>query len=240
MTPRLAGQIPEEYWKLSPGWKNITENPAAAQFNHRCMALATAGHLLGIVGVALKTHRMIVLPAEAVRAFKMLGAMTIAQVSLGIAAILTHVHLHVGVVCVFFFFFVISTVVVVDTVAKGAPGRQFDAAVSAVVLPPHHSICRQIKMRILFSIFARQIAHVCSRRAQLAQQHTWAQGRKTTLFSSLAQTKHVSFSIIADEDDEEDDEDEDEDDGGESTMGIGGGCVLNRRSAVRWNGICCC
>ncbi|MEA3245179.1 MAG: COX15/CtaA family protein [Gemmatimonadota bacterium] len=36
-----AGLVPAEYAMMSPAWKNLFENPAAAQFNHRWLAIAT-------------------------------------------------------------------------------------------------------------------------------------------------------------------------------------------------------
>jgi cytochrome c oxidase assembly protein subunit 15 len=37
-----AGVVPPGYWQLDPWWRNLFENPAAAQFNHRVLATATA------------------------------------------------------------------------------------------------------------------------------------------------------------------------------------------------------
>jgi cytochrome c oxidase assembly protein subunit 15 len=38
--PLMAGRlIPAGYWSLDPGWKNLVENVAAVQFNHRVLAM---------------------------------------------------------------------------------------------------------------------------------------------------------------------------------------------------------
>ena len=87
-----TGLIPIEYGLMSPWWKNLFENPAAVQFNHRFLATAT---LLAIAifwfraraaaGAALRIRLDLVFVAAAV------------QVALGITVLLLGVPVLVGV-----------------------------------------------------------------------------------------------------------------------------------------------
>ena len=87
-----AGLIPVEYGAMSPWWKNLFENPAATQFNHRFLATAT---LLAVAifwfcaraaaDAELRIRLDLVLVAAAV------------QVALGITVLLLGVPVLVGV-----------------------------------------------------------------------------------------------------------------------------------------------
>lgn len=87
-----TGLIPIEYGLMLPWWKNLFENPAAVQFNHRFLAMAT---LLAVAifwfrartaaGAALRIRLNLVFVAAAV------------QVALGITVLLLGVPVLVGV-----------------------------------------------------------------------------------------------------------------------------------------------
>ena len=87
-----AGLVPAEYASLSPWWKNLFENPAAAQFNHRLLAtllflavLAIWVRSRGAAGATLQARMNLVFVAAGV------------QVALGITVLLLAVPVAIGV-----------------------------------------------------------------------------------------------------------------------------------------------
>ncbi len=82
--PDMAGEfLPSESFGYTPLWSNFFENPALVQFNHRLM-----GYIAFVLGLALwwKARRS---PVAATRgAFSVMAAMMLAQVVLGIYAVL--------------------------------------------------------------------------------------------------------------------------------------------------------
>ena len=92
--PLMAGGLwPSEIWHLSPFWINLFENHATVQFMHRLLAVTTAGILLSYV---LRSYAFSK-PKRSHWAFVSLAMATCAQVSLGIATLLTQVHTHIAV-----------------------------------------------------------------------------------------------------------------------------------------------
>jgi cytochrome c oxidase assembly protein subunit 15 len=87
-----AGLVPREYSELAPWWRNLFENPAAAQFNHRLFAVLT---LIAVVFVWWRT-RPTVGGTLRKRLDLMLAAVAV-QVSLGITVLLLAVPVAVGV-----------------------------------------------------------------------------------------------------------------------------------------------
>ena len=87
-----ARLIPAEYGQLAPWWKNLFENPAAAQFNHRFLAIATA---LTVVIVWFRS-RAAARGALRMRMDLVLIAVAV-QVALGITVLLLGVPVLVGV-----------------------------------------------------------------------------------------------------------------------------------------------
>jgi len=85
--------VPLGYGQLTPWWRDAFENPAAAQFHHRVLAIGTA---VLVLLLALRA-RAGVLGAEAARALHMMGAVVLAQVALGIATLLLAVPIALGV-----------------------------------------------------------------------------------------------------------------------------------------------
>jgi cytochrome c oxidase assembly protein subunit 15 len=91
--PLMDGRlVPEGYAALSPGWRNLTENIAAVQFNHRLLASLA---LLAAIGAAAAALRR--LPAgPARRACIALGGATLLQYGLGVATLLMVVPVSLG------------------------------------------------------------------------------------------------------------------------------------------------
>ncbi|MBF0180286.1 MAG: COX15/CtaA family protein [Magnetococcales bacterium] len=83
--PLMAGQwLPDAYWDLEPGWKNLFENNAAIQWNHRLMATLT---LLSVWGYWSWGRRQE--PPSKIRVgLDLLFLAAVVQVSLGIATLL--------------------------------------------------------------------------------------------------------------------------------------------------------
>lgn len=86
--PKMGGEwIPSEYLALTPWYRNIFENPVAAQFNHRVLGLTTTASILAfsLASLSVKFGR------RAAMARSLLAAMVIVQTSLGIGTLLYHV-----------------------------------------------------------------------------------------------------------------------------------------------------
>ena len=71
--------VPSDMWFLSPAWMNVIENAAAVQFTHRWIAAAT---FITIASFAWRVRS----PA--------LGGIVLLQFGLGIATLLSQVHIH--------------------------------------------------------------------------------------------------------------------------------------------------
>lgn len=90
--PLMGGRVvPLGYWAMD-GWRNLFENPIAAQFNHRLLALATA---LCVWWAWLRAERS--WPAGARRGMRVAAAVAVVQVGLGIATLLLAVPVSLGV-----------------------------------------------------------------------------------------------------------------------------------------------
>jgi len=92
--PLMAGHVvPPGYGALSPWPRNLFENVAAVQFNHRCLALITFAAIVAFWGWS----RTRVLEPAARRAIARLAAAAVLQVALGIATLLLVVPVGLGV-----------------------------------------------------------------------------------------------------------------------------------------------
>jgi cytochrome c oxidase assembly protein subunit 15 len=92
--PLMGGRVvPPGYWMSGLGWLNGFENPVAAQFHHRVLALITAAALLGLAAAALRSGRTVPLR----RAARFMAAAVIVQIALGIATLLAAVPVGLGV-----------------------------------------------------------------------------------------------------------------------------------------------
>jgi cytochrome c oxidase assembly protein subunit 15 len=78
--PLMGGEFaPSDLWGLAPGWINLFENPAAAQFVHRWLAIATMATVLAL---GWRDRAAGSLPV------RLAAAMALLQVGLGIATLL--------------------------------------------------------------------------------------------------------------------------------------------------------
>ena len=83
--PLMDGRlVPRAYAELTPFWRNLTQNIAAVQFDHRVLATLTACAALATVGIGLRAR----LPARARRPILALGVLVAVQYALGVATLL--------------------------------------------------------------------------------------------------------------------------------------------------------
>eukprot|EP00004_Rigifila_ramosa_P025954 TRINITY_DN7892_c0_g1_i2.p1 TRINITY_DN7892_c0_g1~~TRINITY_DN7892_c0_g1_i2.p1 ORF type:complete len:331 (+),score=90.15 TRINITY_DN7892_c0_g1_i2:177-1169(+) len=96
--PLMGGRVvPSDYIDPDkPLGRNFFENPANVQFNHRVLGVGTGLHILFAVYVAGKKRHFAHLPRPAVTAATALAAVAVAQMSLGIATVLTAVEVPVA------------------------------------------------------------------------------------------------------------------------------------------------
>ncbi len=79
-----GGVVPPDYASLQPFLRNLTENVAAVQFDHRALATLTALAVLVTAAVGLRAA----LPPAARRAVMVLAGLVVAQYALGVATLL--------------------------------------------------------------------------------------------------------------------------------------------------------
>jgi heme a synthase len=92
--PLMGGQvIPPGYGMLSPWWSNAFENPAAAQFHHRLLALTVTALVLTLAWRA----RQAALPQAVQRALFAFATVITVQLVLGITTLLLAVPIPLGV-----------------------------------------------------------------------------------------------------------------------------------------------
>jgi len=92
--PKMGDQwLPPAGWILQPGWRNLFENIATVQFDHRVLATLTLVSVLGFWVYALRRP----LPDMARIGIHVLLLVAIAQVALGISTLLLHVPVALGV-----------------------------------------------------------------------------------------------------------------------------------------------
>jgi cytochrome c oxidase assembly protein subunit 15 len=87
-----AGLVPAEYGQLTPFWRNLFENPAAVQFNHRLIATITFTLAIWVWYSARRSSN-----ARIARASRWVLAAALLQVALGITTLLTGVPVVLGV-----------------------------------------------------------------------------------------------------------------------------------------------
>jgi cytochrome c oxidase assembly protein subunit 15 len=96
--PLMDGQwVPEEYLKdfEKLGWRNFFENTAAVQFDHRVLAMSTL--IVSTAVWASSRGVLYLLPPRASLALNSTVVLVYAQVGLGIATLLNHVPVSLGV-----------------------------------------------------------------------------------------------------------------------------------------------
>jgi cytochrome c oxidase assembly protein subunit 15 len=89
--------IPAGYASLHPFLRNLTENVAAVQFDHRLLATLAALATLGTVAWGLAPARRASLPPTARIAIGAMGAMILVQYALGVATLLSVVAVPLAV-----------------------------------------------------------------------------------------------------------------------------------------------
>lgn len=91
--PLMDGRlVPALYLDFEPAWRNLFENVAAVQFNHRALAVTT---LVATLGLWLAARRRPLVPA-ARTALDLAAAMALIQVALGISTLLLYVPVALG------------------------------------------------------------------------------------------------------------------------------------------------
>ena len=92
--PLMDGRVVPEGWAaLSPVWRNVTENVAAVQFDHRLLATLSALCVLATLVVGLRTA----LPREFRVAVLAFGAAVVTQYALGVVTLVWAVPVPVAV-----------------------------------------------------------------------------------------------------------------------------------------------
>jgi cytochrome c oxidase assembly protein subunit 15 len=91
--PLMGGQlIPPGYRAFPSWWRNAFENPAAAQFHHRLLAVSVGLGLLLVALAAIRSNEQ-----RLRRAGGLLGILVVAQVTLGIITLINAVPPALGV-----------------------------------------------------------------------------------------------------------------------------------------------
>jgi cytochrome c oxidase assembly protein subunit 15 len=85
--PKMGGQwLPPDFWSKTPLWINVFENHGAVQFIHRWLAIFTAAMVLSLWGHGMRRGAIQFV-------FHNLALMTLLQVGLGIATLLSGVNI---------------------------------------------------------------------------------------------------------------------------------------------------
>jgi len=83
----------QDMWDSEPWYKNLYENTAMVQFNHRILGMSTAATALGLVGLGLSGARGRLLTPQARNGLYAVGLASVGQVTLGITTLLYYVPL---------------------------------------------------------------------------------------------------------------------------------------------------
>ncbi len=85
--PKMAGQwLPPAGWMLQPGWRNLFENVATVQFNHRLLATTT---LISTLWFGILMHKRVGTLATRLGIYALMAAVCL-QAALGISTLLLH------------------------------------------------------------------------------------------------------------------------------------------------------
>jgi cytochrome c oxidase assembly protein subunit 15 len=95
--PLMAGQfVPEEIWDETLGMKNIFENTATVQFDHRILAYSTLATVGALTVAARRPGMWNLLPQRARSAVNAMGVTVLGQVGLGITTLMMYVPIGLG------------------------------------------------------------------------------------------------------------------------------------------------
>lgn len=96
--PKMGDEwIPSSIMELKPWYRNLTENTATVQFNHRILGSATALTALSIAVIGLSPSRMAALTPQARKGLYAVGLAATAQASLGVVTLLSYVPFSLAV-----------------------------------------------------------------------------------------------------------------------------------------------
>ncbi|KAF7494666.1 Cytochrome c oxidase assembly protein COX15 -like protein [Sarcoptes scabiei] len=91
--PKMADRwIPSDLLRQQPLWKNFFENPTCVQFNHRHLGEITGTLVLGLWAYSLRLK----LPKRARLATNLLALAMVAQITLGVTALLQYVPIEIA------------------------------------------------------------------------------------------------------------------------------------------------
>lgn len=95
--PLMAGKfIPEEIWDKALGYKNVFENTATVQFDHRMLAYSTLATVGALTLAARRPALWSALPGRTRAAVNAMGATVVGQVGLGITTLMMYVPIGLG------------------------------------------------------------------------------------------------------------------------------------------------
>lgn len=83
--------VPAEIAELTPWYRNIHENTATVQFNHRILGMTTAGGALTIAALGLSPSKAALVTPQVRRGLYAIGLASVGQVTLGISTLLMYV-----------------------------------------------------------------------------------------------------------------------------------------------------
>jgi cytochrome c oxidase assembly protein subunit 15 len=90
--PKMDGEwIPSEIGDLTPWYKNLYENTATVQFNHRVLGVSTAVGAVGLAAFGLSPARAALITPQARMGMYAVGGAALGQVTLGITTLLHYV-----------------------------------------------------------------------------------------------------------------------------------------------------
>jgi cytochrome c oxidase assembly protein subunit 15 len=99
--PKMGDEwVPEGMWTLEPAWRNIVENTATVQFDHRVLALTTLSSITAMFVTAKRAASGVVwkqiLPRYSQMMLHSAAGMAAVQVGLGISTLLLYVPTHLA------------------------------------------------------------------------------------------------------------------------------------------------
>jgi cytochrome c oxidase assembly protein subunit 15 len=96
--PKMGDEwVPSEVFDLRPLWRNLFENTATVQFDHRMLAYTSFTSLGIMYSAALRSGHWYALPANTRMLFHAVAGMACTQVGLGLATLLLYVPVSLGV-----------------------------------------------------------------------------------------------------------------------------------------------
>ena len=91
--PLMQGEfLPSESFDLMPLWRNLFENAALVQFNHRML-----GYVVGVIGLIFAIRAMLSREGRVSLWGALTGAMVLAQIVIGIVTVMNAAPLHIAI-----------------------------------------------------------------------------------------------------------------------------------------------